>query len=413
MPLYRYQAVDSRGRNLHGMMPAVDENGLEQRLKALGLWLTDASLERISTPTEAVAKTELKTVKMSGKKLRRELIDFCTLLNFQIKTGVPLAKAIEVAQQDCKNQSFQIVLSGIQAQLEAGLQFHEALARYPGVFSGHFTSVVRAGELSSKLPEALSNLKAYLEWVDQVLADVRQATLYPAIVMTVVGAFVIMLFSFVIPRFAELLTKLNVPLPLMTQIVLGTGDVFKRTWFIILPAFLAITIGLPLGRKYSRRIALFVDKNMLKLPVFGELNLMLALSRFTHNLAVLYRSGIPILESLRHCQQGLIGNCFVEVAVGQVEQDIKAGSTISEAMHKQPVFSALLLRMVTMGENTGNLDHALENVANYYNEVIPRRIKAIFSILEPALMLFLIFVVGCIALSIYLPILTLMSSIRK
>jgi type IV pilus assembly protein PilC len=139
---------------------------------------------------------------------------------------------------------------------------------------------------------------------------------------------------------------------------------------------------------------------------------MLALSRFTRNLAILYSSGIPILEALGMCQQGLIGNAYIEQAVAQVRDDIRTGSTISEALHRHPVFSALLLRMVTTGETTGKLDQALQNVAGYYNEVIPRRIKSVFTILEPALMLFMIFLVGCIALAIYLPILSLMGSIH-
>src|SRR5207247_2647058 len=130
------------------------------------------------------------------------------------------------------------------------------------------------------------------------------------------------------------------------------------------------------------------------------------------NLALLYRSGLPILEALKLCQQGLIGNRIVERAVGAVEAEIKTGSTISEALHRQPVFSALLVRMVSMGETSGNLDKALNNVSDYYTDVIPRRIKSLFSVLEPALMLFMIFLVGCVALAIYLPIISLMGAIR-
>jgi len=140
---------------------------------------------------------------------------------------------------------------------------------------------------------------------------------------------------------------------------------------------------------------------------------MLALSRFTHNLAILYRSGLPILQALELCKRGLIGNVAVERAVASIAEEVKTGSTISEAMHRQPVFSAMLLRMVNMGETTGNLDQALDNVADYYNQVIPRRIKNVFSVLEPALMLLLIFIVGAVALAIYLPIITLMGSIRQ
>ncbi len=359
MPVFRYQAIDRRGRNLTGVMPALDESNLEQRLKRIGLWLTTAMLERPGSSTDIVPQSDLRWLRVRGRRRRRELIDFCTLMTFQVRVGVPLARALEVAAQDCKDQRFQKVLSGLQSHLESGLQFHEALARYPGVFSPHFVSVIRAGELSSRLPETFDDLKAYLEWVEQVMADVRQATLYPAIVITVVTAFVIFLFTFIIPRFSDLLAKLNVKQPLLTQIVLGSGEFAQKTAWLWIPLFLLAAIGIPIGRRLSRKIALTVDAAKLKLPVFGELNLMLALSRFTHNLAILYRSGIPILEALKLCQQGLIGNAAVEKAVGQVERDIKSGSTISEAMHRQPIFSAMLLRMVTMGETTGSLDKSL------------------------------------------------------
>jgi type IV pilus assembly protein PilC len=412
MPVFRYQAIDRRGRSLTGVMPALDESNLEQRLKRIGLWLTTAMLERPGTSTEVVPQSDLRWLRVRGKRRRRELIDFCTLMTFQVRVGVPLARALEVAAQDCKDPHFHKVLSGLQAHLESGLQFHEALAKYPAVFSQHFVSVIRAGEASGRLPETFDDLKTYLEWVEQVLADVRQATLYPAIVITVVSAFVIFLFTYIVPRFAGLLAKLNVKQPVLTQVVLGAGEFAQRTAWFWIPTFALLAIAVPIGRRLSKDIALTVDAAKLKVPVFGELNLMLALSRFTHNLAILYRSGIPILEALKLCQQGLIGNAAVEQAVGQVEKDIKSGSTISEAMHRQPIFSAMLLRMVTMGETTGSLDKSLDNVAHYYNQVIPRRIKGLFSILEPALMLFLIFLVGSIAIAIYLPIISLMGQIR-
>jgi len=248
--------------------------------------------------------------------------------------------------------------------------------------------------------------------MDRVLADVKQASLYPSIVMTVILVFVLFLFTFIIPKFAALLDSLHVKQPLLTQAVFAVGAFTKGTWFIWLPLLVLLVLSITVGRRVSPRVAEMLDRLKLHLPVFGELNLMLALSRFTHNLAILYRSGLPILEALKLCQQGLIGNRIVERAVGAVEAEIKTGSTISEALHRQPVFSALLVRMVAMGETSGNLDKALNNVSDYYTEVIPRRIKSVFSILEPALMLFLIFLVGCVALAIYLPIISLMGAIR-
>jgi type IV pilus assembly protein PilC len=351
--------------------------------------------------------------RIRGGQQRRELIEFCTVMSYQVRVGVPLAKALEVSSEDCKDPGFANVLSGLQAHLESGLHFYEALARYPWVFSPHFVSVIRAGEMSSKLPDTFQDLKKYLEWVDQVVSDVRQATVYPSIVLSVVMGFAIFLFTFIIPKFAELLSKLNVKQPLITQIVFGAGDFAGKTWWLWSTLFLIVVLGVPVGRRMSPRLALFFDHVKLHLPVFGPLNVMLALSRFTHNLAILYRSGIPIIQALELCQHGLIGNAVIERAVGDVERDVKTGSTIGEAIHRHKVFPALLLRMISMGESTGHLDEALDNVAAYYNDVIPRRIKTIFGVLEPMLMLFLIFMVGSVAMAIYLPILSLMGSIRQ
>jgi type IV pilus assembly protein PilC len=412
MPVYKYQAIDKRGRKMGGMMPALDESNLDQKLKTLGLWLTDAEMERPAAASEKVKQRRGVGLPMSRRKLRRELIDFCTLMTFQVRVGVPLVKALEVAWQDCKDENFQRILRTLQSDLESGMSFYEALAQHPNVFSTHFICVIRAGEQSSKLPETFEDLRNYLEWVEQVLADVKQATIYPAIVSIVIACFTIFLFSFIIPKFSALLRSVKVEEPLLTSIVFGIGEFTQQTWFIWLPIFLGVVIGVPVAQRTSPSFAFKMDQLKLKLPIFGELNQMLALSRFAHNLSILYRSGINIIQALEICQQGLIGNKVVEKAVGSVEQDVKTGSTISEAMHREPVFSAMLLRMINMGEASGNLDKALDNVADYYNDVIPRKIKKVFAVVEPMLMLFLIFIVGCVALAIYLPIISLMGAIK-
>jgi len=411
MPIFRYQVVDAKGRTLNGTMPANDEASLEQTLKKAGLWITDVKVDRPGSAREA-PKFSGRGPRLSGKRGRRELIDFCTMMTYQLRAGIPLVRALEVAGQDCKDPRFGKVMTGLQHHIESGLQLHEAMARFPRVFSAHFVSVVKAGESSSKIAETFADLKEYMEWLEQLIADMRQASLYPSIVLVVIMAFAIFLFTFIIPKFSELLSKLNVEQPLLTQIVFGLGDFAKKTWWISIPLFLLVVIGVPIGRRVSRGFAAMMDKLKLKLPIFGPLNLMLALSRFTHNLAMLYRSGIPILQSLAYCQQGLIGNAVIENAVRKVEVDIKNGSTISEAMHRHPIFPAMVLRMITMGETAGNLDLALDTVAEYYNDIIPRTIKKVFTVMEPMLMLLLILIVGCVALAIYLPIIALMGSIK-
>jgi type IV pilus assembly protein PilC len=407
MPEYRYQAIDKRGRNRNGSMPALDETDLQKKLKALGLWLTEAVIRQASLSATTTKKSKVSNLRLRGKRQRRELIDFCTVLTVQVREGVPQATA-----EDCKVPQFRVVIISLQKHIESGLEFHEALLFFPGVFSPHFVSLVRAGSATGKLPETLADLQKYLEWVEQVMGDVKQAALYPCIVLTVVAGFTLFLFTFIIPKFGELLDKLHVPKPMLTMAVMGAGHFAAATWWIWLPAILTVLVGLPLGRRLSPRFALEVDRLKLRLPVFGELNLMLALSRFSHNLAILYQSGIPILEALKQCEHGLIGNAFVEAAVGKVATDVKVGATISEALGRQHVFSSMLVRMVSLGETTGHLDTTLATVAEYYNDIIPRRIKALFSVIEPAIMLFIIGLVGVVALAIYLPILSLMGSIR-
>ncbi len=401
---------------MSGSLPAQDESSLEQKLKEAGLWLTEATSQRprpVARSKTKVQTSAVRSFKLSGGAGRRELIEFCTLMTFQIKVGVTLVRALDVACQDCKNVGFRAVLLDMQRQIESGQTFHETVALYPRVFSIHFVGVIRAGEVSSKLPEAFEDLRAYLEWTDGMISQVRQASLYPVIVMVVIFLFAIFLFSFIVPKFSALLSSLKVEQPFLTRVVFGTGDVVSSTWWLWLPLLLLLLVGIPLAQKTSPKVALALDRLKLHYPIFGELNLMLALSRFTHNFALLYRAGLPVLQVLQACQQGLVGNKVIELAVAGVEQDVKGGSTISEAMHRHPVFPALLLRMITMGETSGNLDHALINVSDYYNQVIPRRIKAVFSVAEPMLMLLLIMIVGCVALAIYLPIIALMGAIGK
>jgi len=412
MPEYRYQAIDKRGRNRHGSMPAQDETDLQQKLKVLGLWLTEAVMRQPALSATTAPKSKVSSMRLRGKRQRRELIDFCTVLTVQVREGVPLVQALQATAEDCKVPEFRVVILSLQKHIESGMEFHDALQFYPGVFSQHFVSLVRAGSATGKLPETLADLQKYLEWVEQVMGDVKQAALYPTIVLTVVAGFTLFLFTFIIPKFGELLDKLHVPQPMLTKVVMGAGHFASSTWWIWLPAGLILLVGVPLGRRLSPKFAMEVDRLKLRLPVFGELNLMLALSRFSHNLAILYQSGIPILEALKQCQHGLIGNAYVEAAVGKVSADVKVGATISEALGRQPVFSAMLVRMVSLGETTGHLDSTLATVAEYYNDIIPRRIKALFSVIEPAIMLFIIGLVGVVALAIYLPILSLMGSIR-
>jgi type IV pilus assembly protein PilC len=406
MTNFIYTGIDHHGRSVTGTLAADNPVSLEQRLQTMGVWLLKAEADKTSD-----SRRSLRSARLSGGTKRRQLINFCTLMSFMAKVGIPLVQALEIAAQDCDNPVFREVINDLKNQVEAGQKMAEAMEKYPGLFGSQFTSLIRAGEESGSLPESLNELKRYLEWQEQVISDVRQATIYPAVVLMMVILFVLVLFTFVVPRFVTLLTAVRVELPLPTKIVFAASDFAKATWWIWLLAFVVIPLAVTLGTKWSHRFAIAVDHVKFKVPLFGPLNHMLAMSRFARSLSVLYRAGVSLLQGLKLCED-LAGSPVVARDLRDVQHSIEEGSCLSEALRRHPNFSSLLIRMTVMGEKTGNLDGALDNVAEYYNTIIPRRIKKIFSVMEPALILTLVGIVGLVALAIFMPILSLMQSMR-
>ena len=406
MPHYAYLGVDRSGRNVNGKMLAGDEVELEEKLHELGLWLVSAKRDR-----SADRARKRRGGSFFGGTSRQEMINFCTLMSFQLRVGITMITAIQVAAEDCENKEFRKVLFEVKKHIEAGIQLAEALERFPHNFPPQFVSLVRAGESSSALPETFMELKRYLEWQDSIIADVRQATIYPAVVLMVVMALVMILFTFVIPKFVMLLTSVKVELPLPTRIVFGLSDAVKATWWIWLLAVTVLPAGVAIGRHYSLKFAILYDKAKFRIPLFGGLIHMLVISRFSHNLGILYSSGVSIVNALK-LTRGLVGSVWVATVLEDIAARVEAGDSLSEGLRRHPVFPQLLVRMVVMGENTGNLDKALANVSDYYNLIVPRKIKKIFAIMEPMLIVFLVGLVGFVALAIFMPILSLLGSIK-
>jgi type IV pilus assembly protein PilC len=340
------------------------------------------------------------------------MIDFYTLMSFQTKAGVSLIQAIKVAAGETMNLRLRIALKGVFQRIESGAMLFEALHEYPEAFSRQVVYMVRSGEMSCKLTETFVELRHYQEWLERIVADMRQATIYPLVVVSVITTFIGVLFTVVVPKFAMLLVEMKIPLPVLTRIVFGVSDFAKATWWIWLIGITVIYLGIRLGRKHSKGFARNFDWFLLKLPLFGELNRMISMSRFTHNLAVMYNSGLPIIDALQLCEV-VVGNRVVEAAVRDVKIKVKAGIGLSIAMGRHKVFPAMVLKMVSLGEGTGSLYAALENAADFYNEVIPRRMKKIFSLLEPVIMLFLVGLVGTVAMAIFLPIMSMMTGFKR
>jgi type IV pilus assembly protein PilC len=402
MPSYEYSAVDSGGKKLSGVLVAADEEALRSHLTEHGQWLLD-SKER---------KTQVVKRSGSGPKLkRRALIDFTMQLAILTRAGVSLSETLAQLEQDTLTPGFAKVIGTLRFNVNTGVEFSQALEQFPGTFPQLYIELVKAGEISGNLPEILLDMQHYLEWSDALASDARQATTYPMIIGIAIVLLVTILFTFVVPQFTQLLTTMGVALPLPTQIVMGISNAFKNHWYLIAMVAILIPLSVVLGKRWSPGFAFNWERFLLSLPVLGQLRLRLALSRFSHNLAILFRSGIPMVECLRMLP-ALVGNAVVADAIKRSAAEVAEGTALTESFSRHDVFESLVLRMIAVGESTGDMSGSLEQAARYYEEAVPRTIKRFFAVLEPALILLMVAIVGLVALAIFLPLLSLGSSLQ-
>lgn len=400
MANFQYRAIDADGKPVEGQTTALDLSQLEGRLQDMGLWLIRA----IET------KPTVRRVPKKGKVKSRDLIEFCRHMFILLEAGIPLAQAVKTLSQETSNLHLRATLQTIYHQVESGNTLHEAMAPFPKIFPPQVTNLVQAGEKSDTLIETFKELERYLEWLDQIRGDVRQATIYPSIVIVAVIGLLVLLMTFVVPRFVPILQDLQVPLPTITVVLIGISEFMVGTWWIWGSLVLAISLLGLFGGKYVAGFSNWRDRIILQLPVLGELIQMLTLSKFVQNFAVLYRAGVPVLECLQLCR-GLVGNHVVERALQNTQRSVAEGLTIHESLSRHPIFPPMVIQMISIGEATGNLPNTLLNVANFYNREIPRRIKKFFAILEPVITLGLIVIVGIVALALFLPMMSLISGL--
>lgn len=401
MTTYRYRGVDAQGRRRTGQVRASSEADLEQTLRTGGIWLLEVHPEAPPSPQRR-RKVRIR---------RRELAQFCAQMEFLTRVGVPLIQGLELTARDGDRRNWSALLLDLKQSLEAGLPLAAAMELYPDVFRPEFTQLIRAGEASGSLPDAFAELRKHLEWQEQIAADVRQATLYPLTVLAAAVIFVGVLFTVVVPKFVVLLSLVKVPLPWPTRIVFAISTGFRSAG-VLIPAFPVLALAAAAGlRGRSARFAMNFEWAVLRLPVWGELLQLLIVGRFARSLAVLYRNGVSLLPAL-DLVRDLLGSRVAAAAVRDVTRRIESGEPLSDALAAQPIFPPLLVRLTRVGERTGQLDQTLENVAKYYLDLVPQRVRRLLGLLEPALILGLVGLVGFVALAVYLPILSLIQHLH-
>lgn len=372
---------------------------LDQRLKDAGYWLVEAK--------PAVRR---KKTKRPVWVKRLELIEFCYAMQALLDGGVTLNDALDALAKEAQSSGLAGILADLKLHIEAGDTLHNALNKYPDIFPKQMVHLVRAGEYSGDFATAFAETARHLEWAEEIVSELKQVSIYPALVVCALGLFALLLFGFVVPTFTGLLTELGIALPWITQLTMGIGQFVYHYWLVLIGIMIAIPVSYVSVRRRSYAASLWLDKLKLSLPLIGEVLKMVAISRFARNMVLLLRAGVTLQRAL-NLSRGIVGNLAVAEAVKDAEVAVNDGETMSAAFRGHHCFAPLELRLIVVGEETGSIERSFQNISARFDKEIPRRIKRFLSIVEPTVVIVLIGLVGTVALAIFLPFLDLLGGI--
>jgi len=400
MALFTYKAVDEHGRNVVGRVEAVNVFDLEQRLARMGLDLV------VGGPS-----TQRTRFMGGGGVARQDLINFCFHLEQLVGAGVPVIEGLVDLRESIENRRFREVVSGLVESIEGGKNLSSALADYPEVFSKVFVSLVRSGEQTGKLPEVLKSLTESHKWEDELAAQTKKLIMYPAFVGSIVLLVTLFLMIYLVPQMTGFIRNMGQEIPLQTRILIGVSNFFVNFWWLVLAAPFLAWAGLKLAMKHNPGVEYALDHYKLKLPLLGPVLRKIILSRFASSFAMMYASGITILDAIRSCEQ-IVGNKPLENALRIAGQQIADGKNMTAAFTDLALFPPLVIRMLRIGESTGALDTALLNVSYFYNREVRESIGKLQAMIEPMLTLLLGALLGWVMLSVLGPVYDAISKMK-
>jgi len=379
-------------------MLANDEEQLAITLREMDLYLVSAEPDRVSTP-----------IYITRPVNRRELINFTTHLATAIKAGIPILQALEDLEIQTTNRAMKGAIQVIMQDLRGGASLSAAQSRHPHIFNEVFTSVTRAGEASGSLDKVLEHLIQFLEWQDALASEIKKATIYPAIVLAAVTILMGVLVGFVFPRMLPMIQNLNIPLPIVTRVLIATGEFVRAYWYLLLLGLVGLFILFQIF-KSSEAGRFMVDAMKLRIPVIGNLIEMVCLSRFAHHVGTLMGTGIDITQTLAITER-VVGNALIAQGVREAREKVNQGVSFWRALQETGVFPPLVIRMVFVGESSGTIDTSLERVTEYFDREIPTTVKRLFAIMEPLIVVVLATIVLGVALSIFIPLYSVLGRI--
>jgi len=400
MPLYTYKAIDEDGKSVLGRVEAVNVFDLEQRLARMGLDLVNGA--------PASGRSRL----IGGARVsRQDLINFCFHLEQLSSAGVPLVDGLMDLRESMDNPRFREVVSGLIEAIEGGRSLSQALAEFPEVFGKVFVSLVRSGEHTGKLSDVLKSLTESLKWEDELASQTKKLMMYPAFVGSIVLLVTFFLMIYLVPQMTGFIRNMGQEIPLQTRILVGVSHFFVNFWWALLAAPFLLWFGLKFAARTYPAVEYTIDRYKISMPLVGPILRKIILSRFATSFAMMYASGITVLDAIRSTEE-IVGNKPLENALRSAGQQIAEGKNLTAAFQEAELFPPLVIRMLKIGENTGGIDTALLNVSYFYNREVREGIARLQAMIEPALTLVLGLLLGWVMLAVLGPVYDTISKMK-
>ena len=386
--VFSWEGKDKQGKVVRGEMRAGGQAVVNATLRRQGILVTKVRKQRIGR---------------RGKVSDKDVALFTRQLATMMKAGVPLLQSFEIVTKGAANPAVAKLLNEIKLEVETGSPLAVAFRKHPLHFDALYCNLVQAGEQAGILENLLDRLATYKEKILAIKSKIKSALFYPVAIIAVAFIIVAVIMIFVIPAFKQVFTSFGADLPAPTLLVMSISDWFVAYWYIIFPAIGGAIYGFLESWKRSLAVQVFMDRTMLKLPLFGDLVKKSSIARWTRTLSTMFAAGVPLVEALESVG-GAAGNHVYMVATKQIQQEVSTGTSLTVAMQNSGVFPWMVIQMGSIGEETGALDAMLGKVADFYEQEVDDAVAALASLMEPMIMVVLGTLIGGMVIAMYLPI---------
>ncbi|MDQ7743425.1 type II secretion system F family protein [Hydrogenophaga pseudoflava] len=386
--VFEWEGKDRNGKAVRGETRAIGENQVLAAMRRQGIVVTKVKKRRMR----------------SGKRIKpKDIAIFTRQLATMMKAGVPLLQAFDIVGRGNPNPSLSKLLNDIRSDVETGTSLSAAFRKYPLYFDSLYSNLVEAGEAAGILEELLDRLATYMEKTEALKSKIKSALMYPVAVIIVAFVVVAVIMIFVIPSFKQVFTSFGADLPGPTLFVISMSEFFTQYWWLIFGGIFGVSYFFLQAWKRNEKVQMFMDRLMLKMPIFGPLVEKSVIARWTRTLATMFAAGVPLVEALDSVG-GASGNSVFSKATERIQQEVSTGTSLTNAMTNANIFPSMVLQMCAIGEESGSIDHMLGKAADFYEAEVDDMVAGLSSLMEPIIIVVLGTVIGGIVVSMYLPI---------